>query len=198
MIPLNGIILGPYYGFFATLLGGFVGHFLFFRGMEEFLFGVGAAVGSAISGFAWNRRLLPVIAFYTLGLSSYFLTPISSSLPIWGMWDIYCAYIAVLMLGVFFFRVSASWVESRGRIWVGMCSFIGLEADVLFRIFLFIPLGTYQSIYGFPVEILREIWILSAVSTPLQVGMSVAFSYLIVPTVRSFVERKVYGGSEED
>ena len=195
MIPLNGIILGPFYGFIATLLGGFVGHFLFFRGIEEFLFGVGAAVGSAICGFTWNRRFLPILAFYTLGLASYFVTPISFSLPIWGMWDVYCAYGVILLLGVFYNRLPTIWVGDQVRVWVALCSFIGLEADVLFRIFLFIPVGTYRSIYGFPVEILSEIWALSAVSTPIQVGMSVVFSYLTVPSIMNFVERRVYASS---
>lgn len=195
MIPLNGIILGPFYGFIATLLGSFVGHFLFFRGIEEFLFGVGAAVGSAICGFAWNRRFLPILAFYTLGLASYFVTPISFSLPIWGMWDVYCAYGVILLLRVCYNRLSAIWVDDQVRVRVALCSFIGLEADVLFRIFLFIPVGTYRSIYGFPVEILNEIWALSAISTPIQVGMSVVFSYLTLPSIMNFVERRVYASS---
>lgn len=192
MIPLNGIILGSFYGFIATLLGGFVGHFLFFRGMEEFLFGVGAAIGSAVCGLVWNRRFLPVVGFYTLGLVSYFVTPISFSLPVWGMWDVYCAYGAVLLLGVFYNKISAIWADKQVRVWVALCSLIGLEADVLFRIFLFIPMGTYRSIYGFPVETLSEIWILSAVSTPIQVGLSVVFSYLTVPSIMEFIEKRVY------
>ena len=192
MVPVNGIILGPFNGSVATLLGVFVGHFLYFRGVEEFLFAIGAAVGSAVCGFIWTRRVLPSVLFYTLALVSYFATPISFSLPVWGMWDTYCAYLVTLLVGLSRTKSRGS-DESRPRVWVAFSSFIGLEADVLFRIFLFIPVGTYRSIYGFPVEILQEIWVLSAVSTPLQVAMGVVFSYLVVPpTLRFMRERMKY------
>ncbi len=191
MIPVNGIVLGPFYGFLATLMGVFAGHFIYFRGMEEFLFTIGAAVGSAICGLMWNRRIYPVVVFYTLGLVSYFLTPISFSLPLWGMWDTYLAYSVVLLLGFLSSRVSSEWIDDHVRFWVAVCSFVGVEADVLFRIFLFIPGGTFRSIYGFPLEILWEIWVLAAVSTPIQVAISVVFSYLAVPGILDFVNKRV-------
>ena len=191
MVPLNGIVLGSLYGSLATMMGVFVGHFIYFRGVEEFLFAIGAAVGSAVCGLMWNRRIYPVIIFYTLCLISYFLTPISFSLPLWGMWDTYLAYVAVLLVGLPFTGISSGWIEDHLRYWVVFCSFIGVEADILFRIFLFIPAGTYRSIYGFPLEILREIWVLSAASTPIQVAISVLFSYLAVPSILDFVRGRI-------
>lgn len=194
MIPVNGIVLGPFRGSVATLLGVFVGHFLYFRGVEEFLFAIGAAIGSAVCGFMWNGRVLPSAVFYTFALASYFANPISFSLPIWGMWDTYCAYLAILLVGLSHTRSRDS-DESRSRSWVAFSSFIGLEADILFRIFLFIPMGTYRSIYGFPVEILREIWTLSAVSTPIQVAIGVVFSYLVIPRTLRFMRERMRNGS---
>jgi len=191
MIPLNGIILGPLNGSLATLIGVFVGHFVYFQGAEEFLFTFGAAVGSAACGMIWNKRILPVIIFYTLGLASYFLTPISLSLPLWGMWDTYCAYTLLLSVGLMHTRISSGWITDHTRFWMAVCSLIGVEADVLFRIFLFIPMGTYQSIYGFPVEVLREIWFLSAASTPIQAAMSVLFTCMAAPTLLGFVQKRV-------
>lgn len=190
MIPLNGIILGPLNGSLATLIGVFVGHFVYFQGAEEFLFTLGAAVGSAVCGMTWNRRILPVIVYYTLGFASYFLTPISFSLPLWGMWDTYCAYALLLLTGLMRQRISPGWIADHIRFWIAVSSFIGVEADILFRIFLFIPGGTYRSIYGFPVEVLREIWFLSAVSTPIQVAMSILFTCLAAPTLIAFVQRR--------
>jgi len=175
----------------ATLIGVFVGHFVYFRGAEEFLFTVGATVGSAACGMMWNKRILPVIIFYTLGLASYFLTPVSLSLPLWGMWDIYCAYALLLLAGLMHARISSDWITDHIRFWTAVCSFIGVEADILFRIFLFIPMGTYRSIYGFPVGVLREIWFLSAVSTPIQVAMSVLFTCLAGPTIMGFVQKRM-------
>jgi len=195
VIPVNGIVLGPLYGPLATLIGVFIGHFLYFRGVEEFLFTLGAALGSAVCGLMWDKKILPVIIFYTFGLISYFVTPISSPLPMWGMWDTYCAYLVVLLVGLFHTRISSSWIGGHFRFWIGICSFVGVEADVLFRIFLFIPMGTYRSIYGFPPEILREIWALSAVSTPIQVSMSLFFSCLAVPNIIVFIKKRMEAAS---
>ena len=56
---------------------------------------------------------------------------------------------------------------------------IGLEADILLRIFLFIPLGTYRWFYGFSVEYVRAIWELNAFIAPIQVGIAVPVTVIV-------------------
>ncbi|MEM2691145.1 MAG: hypothetical protein QXS01_03495 [Candidatus Bathyarchaeia archaeon] len=45
--------------------------------------------------------------------------------------------------------------------------FIGLEADILFRVFIFVPCQTYNLFYGIEVRGLKAIWALGGVETPI-------------------------------
>lgn len=98
--PLNGIILGPYTGFLSTFIGVMIGHFIYFRGTHEFLFTLGAPVGAMVSGLLFNGKWKIVFMYYTLLFTAYFVTPIAWQLPIWGMWNTYCAYIALCILAL--------------------------------------------------------------------------------------------------
>lgn len=184
MIPLTGILLGPWMGFISTMTGVFVGHSVSPRGLEEFLFTLGAPIGALMSGFLYQKRWIPLFGFFTALLMSYFLTPITQVLPFWGMWDVYIAYfLLLLVIGIIHLR--SKWWKNN---WVrySLSAFIGLESDVLFRIFLFIPVGTYQSIYGLPEEILASIWVAGALITPIKVGVSVLLTTFIGPRLAVF------------
>ena len=167
--PIVGFILGPIDGFFSVLIGVFVGHYIYFRGPYEFIFTLGAPFGAMIAGLAFQKRNRLPILFYMSFLVIYFITPISRNLPLWGMWNVYFAFIILLTIAIL--RVNKAKVL--------VCSFIGLEADILFRIFLFVPLQTYRIFYGFTVETMRLIWIAGALVTPIQVGISLVFTVLL-------------------
>lgn len=179
IVPTTGILLGPWGGFISTMTGVFVGHSISPRGLEEFLFTLGAPIGALMSGFLYQKRWIPLFGFFTVLLLSYFLTPITRVLPFWGMWDVYIAYF-LLLLGIGIIQLRSKWWENN---WVryGLSAFIGLESDVLFRIFLFIPVGTYQTIYGLPEEILASIWVAGALITPIKVVVSTLLTTFIGP-----------------
>ena len=61
----------------------------------------------------------------------------------------------------------------------GLCAFIGLEADILFRIFILIPGQTYLSIYGLPLEVLQSIRVTGALITPFKVAISAIITALL-------------------
>jgi hypothetical protein len=179
IVPVTGILLGPRMGFISTLIGVFVGHTISPRGLEEFLFTLGAPIGALMSSFLFQKRWIPLLGFFTFSLVSYFLTPITQVLPFWGMWDVYIAFLLLLLvIGIIHLR--SKWWENN---WVrySLSAFIGLESDVLFRIFLFIPVGTYQSIYGLPDEVLASIWVAGALITPIKVGVSTLLTTIIGP-----------------
>jgi hypothetical protein len=179
IVPVTGILLGPRMGFISTLIGVFVGHTISPRGLEEFLFTLGAPIGALMSSFLHQKRWIPLLGFFTFSLVSYFLTPITQVLPFWGMWDVYIAFLLLLLvIGIIHLR--SKWWENN---WVrySLSAFIGLESDVLFRIFLFIPVGTYQSIYGLPDEVLASIWVAGALITPIKVGVSTLLTTIIGP-----------------
>jgi hypothetical protein len=173
--PVTGIILGPLAGFFSSFIGVMVGHFVYFRGAEEFLFTLGAPIGTMMSAFVFRGQWRLVLLYYLALIGVFFATPISWQLPFWGMWDVY------LGLGLIF--VAACLGRYRRKLWNlksstgvllvgGMSAFIGLEADVLFRIFIFVPCQTYQLFYGYDAGALKGIWALGAVETPVKVMLS--------------------------
>ncbi len=178
VVPLFGFILGPVDGFFSILIGVLVGHSIYSRGIAEFLFTIGAPVGAMIAGMLFQqRRSIPII-FFTVLLVSYFLTPISWQLPLWGMWDVYLAFIVLLIITMINF--------SKSRLLIN--TFVGLEADILFRIFLLIPLQTYWLIYGFTPEAMKVIWVQAAFVTPIQVGIAILFTKIIYPPIQKIVK----------
>jgi len=180
--PITGIVLGPYAGFLSTLIGVMIGHCIYFQGPYEFLFTLGAPIGAMISGFLFRKKWKTVFTYFTALLTIYFVTPISWQLPLWGMWDTYLAY-AALIFAIMFITKPRSWkLQSKGLIYtVALCAFIGLEADVLFRIFVFIPCQTYRLLYTFSVIELQSIWVAGAAETPIKVAISVLITAIVGP-----------------
>ncbi len=184
--PITGFVLPPYAAFLSTFVGVMAGHVIYPRGIYEFLFTVGAPIGSMISGLLFRRKYRIVLAYFMVLFAAYFATPVSWQLPLWGMWDTYLAFAALL-------AASATFLKSKpqlknGRLLpflLGFYAFIGLEADVLFRIFLFIPCQTYRLLFSFTVEELRFIWLIGAAITPIQVFISILFtSFVGVPLIK--------------
>lgn len=184
VVPVTGILLGPWTGFASTLIGVFLGHTISPRGIEEFLFTIGAPIGAMMSGFLFQKRWPPLFGFFTVLLLTFFLAPVAQVLPFWGMWDVYLAYMLLLLVIGIQYLKPTWWANT----WVqySMSAFIGLESDVLFRIFLFIPVGTYHSIYGLPLEILSSIWVAGAIITPIKVSISTLLTTIIGPRLDTF------------
>jgi hypothetical protein len=192
--PLNGIVLGPYAGFLSTLIGVMIGHFIYFRGIDEFLFTIGAPVGAMVSGLLFKGRWKTVFVYYVVLFAAYFLTPIAWQLPIWGMWNTYCAYGALCIIALIITKKRVEKPETRKLSYtLPTSAFIGLEADILLRIFLFIPCRTYQFIYGFNVETVQLIWIGGAVITPIQVVISVLATLTLgVPLIKALNKTRLF------
>lgn len=177
--PIVGFILGPFNGFLSVLIGVLIGHYIYFRGPYEFIFTLGAPIGAMISGmlFQGNKKF-PLLLFSFL-LVAYFLTPISFNLPLWGIWDVLLAF--VLLLTITLIKIE--------RIRPVLSAFIGLESDVLFRIFLLVPLQTYKIFYGFNLEAMKLIWTAEAFITPIQVVLSLFFTILAFPLLKKATRR---------
>ena len=180
--PITGIILGTYAGLLSTVIGVMIGHFIYFRGFHEFLFTIGAPIGTMVSGLIFRGKWKTVFIYYTALLVAYFITPIAWQLPIWGMWNTYFAYLCLVILTTLGRNVLK--LESNKPSYaLALSAFIGLEADILFRIFIFIPCQTYQLFYGFTVEALQLIWLTAAFVTPVQVAMSALATVILGPPV---------------
>jgi len=184
--PLNGIILGPWGGFLSTLIGVMVGHSVYFRGEFEYIFSIGAPLGATISGLVYHRRLKLVFAYFAALLTAYFLTSVAWSLPFWGMWDTLLAF-AVLCATIIFSKKLSS---MRQELYVMLiAAFVGLEADILFRIFILVPCQTYQLF--FTAETLQAIWSVAAFITPIQAAVSMVVTALIGPRALQLIRHNV-------
>ena len=180
--PITGIILGSGAGFFSSFIGVMIGHLIFFRGAEEFLFTLGATIGTMISAFVFRGKLKIVLVYYLVLLGAFFITPVAWQLPFWGMWDVYLALGFVFVVIILVKKWKNLWnVKSNACLFhiLALSTFIGLEADVLFRIFIFIPCQTYQFFYGYNVNALQAIWVLGAVETSTKAALSTIITVII-------------------
>ena len=179
--PVTGLMLPPSAAFLSTLIGVMAGHVVFPRGSHEFLFAIGAPIGSLVSALLFRGRRRIVLVYFVALFVAYFATPISWQLPLWGMWDTYLAF-AMLLTADVVLLVNKNRKKLPSDL--GFCTFIGLEADILFRIFLFIPCQTYR-LFSLTAGDLQLIWIAGAAMTPIQAAISVVFTSIIgVPLMK--------------
>ncbi len=172
--PIVGVLLGPVGGFVAIGLGSLVGHVLFFRDVFELVYMIGAPIGAAMAGLVFQRRWKPVLIIYSGLLAGYFLYPISWTLPLFGIWDILLGYGFVIL---FSSLANRNWWNGISReqdiIRLIFCTVIGLESDILTRVFLLVPGQTYWIFYGFTPADLQILWLGAGIITPIKVLMAV-------------------------
>ena len=178
--PLIGVLLGPYGGALSVAIGTLTGHLVYFRDPYELVFMLGAPTGAAVSGLVYEKRWGPVLILYSGLLLAYLATPVSWVLPLWGVWDILAGYLVVLVFAV---SVRLNWrrVVSPIMTKVGLVfsTVIGLESDILTRVFIFIPCDTYRLFYGLNTEQLQILWLGAGVTTPLKVAIAVIVAVTI-------------------
>jgi len=199
--PISGIILGSYAGFFSTFIGVMVGHSLYIRHSAEFLFTLGAPVGAMISALIFRGKWKITLVYYVSLLGAFFATPVSWQLPFWGMWDVYLAFACLLVAVV----VTNKWKGFRNTQLAGvrllcivaLCTFIGLEADVLFRIFILVPCQTYHIIYALDVSTLQLWWAAGAVETSIKAALSTSISVMVTPSILKAVRKFGFAFSKD-
>ncbi|MFP3985581.1 MAG: hypothetical protein ACLFU9_06420 [Candidatus Bathyarchaeia archaeon] len=236
ILPLEGIILGPARGFLAGFIGFAAGWTLRPR-PEPVIFGLAEPIGVLCAAFIVKRKWHYAALAYVAMLAAFFLHPITPNLPLWTLWDIYAAFVCILIFGLltrgqqlihktnkrldnlvvvflcvlafalfiyelvnlrlyeavgfsllFVFglflvlrlkkrkRESHSWI-------LAIAAFVGIEADVLTRIFIFVPLNFYEFM-GVPSVFLPEIFVLGAFQTPIEAVFSVLATVIIgVPLI---------------
>ncbi|MEM2912339.1 MAG: hypothetical protein QW146_07535 [Candidatus Bathyarchaeia archaeon] len=186
--PITGIMLGPLAGFFSSLVGVMAGHFINFIDVYEFLFTLGAPLGALVSALVFRGKWRIVLVYYFALLGGFFAAPVSWQLPFWGMWDVYLAFFVLVVTAVVVTKWKSLWnVKSNIRLVyiLALSAFIGLEADVLFRIFIFVPCQTYRLFYGYDVSVLQAIWAMGAVETPIKAALSTVVTSLVGPPIIS-------------
>jgi hypothetical protein len=199
--PISGIILGPFASFFSTFIGVMVGHSIYIRDSAEFLFTLGAPIGAMISALVFRGKWKIVLVYYMALLGAFFATPVSWQLPFWGMWDVYLAFGGLLVSIVIMKKWKGFWnTKSVGvplLYIVALGTFIGLEADVLFRIFILVPCQTYRIIYALDVSTLQWWWAAGAVETSTKAALSTLASVMVTPSILRAVRKMGLALSED-
>ena len=180
--PLAGIALDPAESFLSVFLGVMISHTVILGDPYEYFFTLGAPLGAAVTSLVFRERTRAVLVYYVALLAAYLFSPPAGSLPLWALWDTFAAFV-VLIIVVLSRRKSYRLIN--GRLALVFSTLIGLEADILFRVFLFVPLGTFDWLYGFSLDFMRDVWILSAFITPIQVGIAMVSTFLAGTTIRT-------------
>jgi len=145
--PIEGMVLGPWAGFTAALIGSTIGRVVLPSPL--WMFGITAEPLSVMTaGFLTRGKWQPVITLYAVMLAAYFISPLGRSLPLWPMLDTFAAACLVYPAA----KLSKNLFNEK--VWLlpvslVIVSFTTVAADGLTRVFLFIPAGLYGSVLGF-------------------------------------------------
>ncbi len=195
LVPLYGIILGPYIGGLSVVIGTFVGMALgkapVFLGLD-FLPGL---VNAVALGFLVRKKWLPVVVLNAGLMVAFILEPMTSlvmNIPL-GAGSIAVPYvwlhiIAFIVLLSPLSLKAAHWVQTirTGYLTAGIAllSFIGtmmqhLTGNLLFEIVLGTPIG------GMSLQSFQGIWAVTFFTYPVERAVIVIISVLVgVPLVR--------------
>jgi len=189
--PLEGMILGPGAGFTAALIGSVVGRIIRPRPGLFPIFGIAEPIGALVAGLVFKGKWKVGLAVYVAMLAAYFLHPLGRTLPAWCLWDIYIAFILIFVSPIIVRRALEDKANPKKLApALALTSFISVEADVLTRIFLLIPVGLYKLMWT--EEALPAIWIAGAIETPIESIISVIAAVIIgAPLLIALVKGKI-------
>jgi len=189
--PLEGVMLGPTAGFTAALIGSIAGRIIRPRLGLFPLFGIAEPIGALVAGLVFKGKWKIGLAVYVAMLAAYFLHPLGRTLPAWCLWDIYIAFVLIFISPTIVRRALQDKTNPKKLApALALTSFISVEADVLTRIFLLIPVGLYKLMWT--EEVLPAIWIAGAIKTPIESIISVIVAVIIgVPLLIALVKGKI-------
>jgi hypothetical protein len=192
--PIEGILLGPYTGFFAALLGSSVGRTI--KPDMFWMFGIIAEPFSVLmAGFLARAKWKPVLAAYAIMLAAYFIHPFGRTLPLWTILDILLALVLVYpvaKLGKNLFKIDSK----RMPFTIALISFVSTAADSLARVFLLVPCNLYSlfpDVFG-GFETLYVIFVTSALSSYIEDLIVVTVSLVVgVPLMIALSKTGIFG-----
>jgi hypothetical protein len=181
--PIEGIILGPYVGFFAALLGSSLSRIVAFDPL--WMFGIIAEpVSVLIVGLLSRRVWKPALLAFAMMLLAYFAHPFGRALPLWTILDVLAALVLIYPAARFSNRLFSPSVKGKSTA-VLLLSFVGIATDSLIRIFLLIPCGL-SGLFFSSFEQVSAIFTGGAVASYIEDSLVVAVSLLVgVPLIVS-------------
>jgi hypothetical protein len=174
--PIEGIVLGPWLGFPAALVGGLIARMI--KPTELWMFGVIAEpMGVLACGLLARKRWKPLIAIYAIMLAAYFAHPFGRQLPLWTVLDILIVFVLIYPAA----RMSKSLFEEGVRglpLSLALISFIGTVMDSLTRVFLLIPVGLF-TLFGWRFEAVYLVFVAGAIDSYIEDLLVVVVSFLV-------------------
>ena len=176
LAPIEGIVLGPWAGFSAALIGSVMARAI--KPIDVWMFGIVAEpLGVLAAGFLAKGQWKPVIAIYAVMLTAYFVHPFGRWLPLWTILDILLAFALIYPVA----KMSKNLFEENAKrlpIFLVRVSFIGTVTDALTRVFLLIPTGVYI-FFGWPPEVVYSIFVIGAVDSYIEDVLVVIVSLVV-------------------
>ncbi|HXX87317.1 MAG TPA: hypothetical protein VEH86_02590 [Candidatus Acidoferrum sp.] len=191
LAPIEGIILGPWAGFSAALIGSTIGRIVI--PTPFWMFGIVSEPLSVLAaGFLVRKSWRPVVAIYAAMFVGYFATPLGRELPVWPLLDAIIALCLVYPAAKLSKNLFGENVELL-PISLAIVSFITVTTDGLARVFLLIPAGLY-SVLGMTQDMVLPVFvgggIDSFVEDALVILVSVIVGVPIVLTLRKVMNLK--------
>jgi len=170
------VILGPWAGFLAALLGSLVARAI--KPTNLWIFGVIAEpTGVLACGLIAKRRWKPLILMYAIMLGAYFIHPLGRQLPLWTILDILASFALIYPVT----EISKNFLNEdlkRLPFIISLVAFIGTVTDSLTRVFLLIPAGLYI-VLGWPAEVVRIAFIAGAADSYIEDILVIIVMFII-------------------
>lgn len=187
LMPIEGIVLGPWAGFSAALIGSIAGRMI--NPIDFWMFGVIAEpLGVLASAFMAKGKWKPVMLIYVVMLAAYFAHPFGRWFPLWTILDVLLAFVLIYPVA----RFSRNFYENVKRLPMTVfISFIGTVTDALTRVFLFIPVGLYSLFYETEAAVYAD-FLMGAIYSYIEDVQVVVVSFLVgVPLLLAL--RRIHG-----
>jgi len=179
--PIEGIILGPWAGFFAAFIGSVIARMI--KPTDFWMFGIIAEpLGVLACGFLAKGRWKPVLAIYTIMLAAYFAHPFGRWLPFWTILDILLAFVLVYPVA----KMTGNLLKQnlkRLPVSLVLVCFIGTVTAALTPVFLFIPAGL-SLLFELSPDVVYWISVAGAIDSYIEDVLVVVVSFLVgVPII---------------
>ncbi|MEM2456840.1 MAG: hypothetical protein QW636_06020 [Candidatus Bathyarchaeia archaeon] len=184
--PLEGVILDPWAGFLAALIGSVVARAT--KPIDFWIFGVFAEpLGVLAAGFLVRGVWKPVLAIYVITLSAYFIHPLGRQLPLWAILDMLFASLLIYPTA----KMSRKLFEEDPKYSaasLALISFVSTVTDALIRVFLFIPAGLY-TIFGLTYEAVYATFMAGAIDSYIEDMLVVSVSLIIGTPLLTIIKK---------
>jgi len=173
---VEGIILGPKFGFLAALLGSVIARMI--KPDSFWMFGmIAEPLSVLIAGFLAETKWKPGLVIYGVMLSAYFIHPFGRILPLWTILDILFALLLIYPAAKFSDNLLKKDVK-RLSVSLVLISFVCIATDSLARVFLLVPCGLHELFFN-GLEELYLVFVGAAVDSYIEDCIAVIIAFFV-------------------